>query len=56
MPSRTSTREIAKTTSRRVPGSSHCCEGCRRDYWALRRNPDNISEAIEEIADVLHGR
>ena len=44
-----------KGRERALP-SRWCCPTCRRDVDSLRRNPESISERIEEIADVLHGR
>ena len=43
-----------KGRQRALP-SRWCCPTCRRDVDSLRRNPESISERIEEIADVLHG-
>ena len=44
-----------KGRQRALP-SRWCCPTCKRDSDSLRRHPEGISERIEEIADVLHGR
>lgn len=46
---------VARTKRQPALPSRWCCAACRRDVDSLRRYPDNISDRIEVIAEVLHG-
>ena len=48
--SRTSDRELRQAAPR------YCCAVCLADRLALSEDPDSISQRIEEIADLIHGR
>jgi hypothetical protein len=49
------TRAEEKLAWKHGKGKRGCCYACRRDVDILRRNPERISEWIDEIAEVLHG-